>query len=73
MRADGPSGAVVRLPAGESAVEVGATLGIVFGQGAARLPPEAVPAAIAGYVVVADLNAQRQAKEQAAYDLLQEI
>lgn len=26
-----------------------------------------------GHVVVADLNAQRQAKEQAAYDLLQEI
>lgn len=26
-----------------------------------------------GHVVVADLDAQRQAKEQAAYDLLQEI
>ena len=26
-----------------------------------------------GHVVVADLNAQRQAKEQAAFDLLQEI
>ena len=26
-----------------------------------------------GHVVVADLNAQRQAKEQAAYDLLREI
>lgn len=49
-------GAVVSLPAGESAVEVGATLGIVFAQGAARLAPEAVPAAIAGYVVVADLS-----------------
>ena len=36
------SGAVVRLPAGESAVEVGATLA-VFGQARLRLAPEAVP------------------------------
>ena len=34
------SGATVYLPAGETAVEVGATLGVVFSAPAARLAPE---------------------------------
>ena len=50
------SGATVYLPAGETAVEVGATLGVVFSAPAARLAPEQVAGVIAGYVVVADLS-----------------
>jgi len=50
------SGTTVRLPQGATAVEIGATVGVVFAAGAARLAPDAVLAAIAGYVVVADLS-----------------
>lgn len=50
------NGATVYLPAGETAVEVGATLGVVFHAPAARLTPAQVAGVIAGYVVVADLS-----------------
>jgi 5-oxopent-3-ene-1,2,5-tricarboxylate decarboxylase/2-hydroxyhepta-2,4-diene-1,7-dioate isomerase len=49
-------GARVRLPAGATAVEVGATLGVRFNRPAARLTAAEAPAVIAGYVVVADLS-----------------
>ena len=49
-------GARVRLPAGATAVEVGATLGVRFSRPAARLTAAEAPAVIAGYVVVADLS-----------------
>lgn len=49
-------GAVVRLPAGETAVEVGATVGIVIGAPAARLKADSALGAVAGYLVVADLS-----------------
>lgn len=50
------SGSTVTLPGGADAVEVGATVGIVFGQAAARLAPQDVASVIEGYVVVADLS-----------------
>lgn len=49
-------GAVVRLPAGETAVEIGATVGIVIGAPAARLTPDTALATVAGYLLVADLS-----------------
>ena len=49
-------GAVVRLPAGESAVEIGATVGIVIGAPAARLKADSALGAVAGYLLVADLS-----------------
>jgi 5-oxopent-3-ene-1,2,5-tricarboxylate decarboxylase/2-hydroxyhepta-2,4-diene-1,7-dioate isomerase len=49
-------GAVVRLPAGARAVEIGATLGLVLGRAVARVAPGQVLDALAGYVLVADLS-----------------
>lgn len=49
-------GAVVRLPAGETAVEIGATVGIVIGTPAARLTFDTALATVAGYLLVADLS-----------------
>ncbi len=49
-------GATVRLPKGETAVEIGATVGIVIGRPAARLAADTALAAVAGYVLVADLS-----------------
>ncbi|MBR0567070.1 fumarylacetoacetate hydrolase family protein [Azoarcus sp. L1K30] len=49
-------GATVRLPKGETAVEIGATVGIVIGRPAARLTADSALAAVAGYVLVADLS-----------------
>ncbi|MDR1967272.1 MAG: fumarylacetoacetate hydrolase family protein, partial [Burkholderiaceae bacterium] len=45
------SGAVVALPAGASSVEIGATLGVVFGRDVSRLAPAQVQGAIEGYVL----------------------
>lgn len=49
-------GAVVHLPAGAGAVEIGATLGVVLARPVARIAPAQVPEALAGYVLVADLS-----------------
>ena len=49
-------GATVRLPEGASAVEIGATLGLVIGRSAARLTRDGALGAIGGVVVVADLS-----------------
>lgn len=49
-------GAEVRLPTGTGSVEIGATVGIVIGTPAARLTPDTALAAVAGYVLVADLS-----------------
>ncbi|AWI76610.1 2-hydroxyhepta-2,4-diene-1,7-dioate isomerase [Parazoarcus communis] len=49
-------GATVHLPNGETAVEIGATVGIVIGRPAARLTAETALEAVAGYVLVADLS-----------------
>lgn len=50
------SGATVTLPAGASALEVGATLGLVLGCAASRLTPANALAALAGVVLAADLS-----------------
>lgn len=50
------SGSAVTLPAGEAAVEVGATVGIVMGRSASRVAPQEVASVIAGYLLVADLS-----------------
>lgn len=50
------SGAVVTLPAGAVAVEVGATIGLVIGHPAARLAPETALDTVAGIALVADLS-----------------
>lgn len=49
-------GAVVNLPAGAGHLEIGATIGIVIGNPAARISPAHATAHIAGYVIVADLS-----------------
>ena len=49
-------GAAVRLPAGETAAEVGASVGIVIGAPAARLDAADALKVVAGYVLVADLS-----------------
>lgn len=51
-----PSGAVLTLPAGAEALEVGATIGVCFGVAAARVTAAEADAVIAGYRVVADLS-----------------
>ncbi|MFG1372301.1 fumarylacetoacetate hydrolase family protein [Xanthobacter oligotrophicus] len=49
-------GSAVRLPAGETAAEVGASVGIVIGAPAARLDAAEALKVVAGYVLVADLS-----------------
>lgn len=49
-------GALVRLPAGETAAEVAACVGIVIGAPAARLRVEGALSVVAGYVLAADLS-----------------
>lgn len=49
-------GSVVALPAGATAVEVGATIGLVLGRAAARLSRDNALAAIAGIVLAGDLS-----------------
>lgn len=51
-----PGGSVVSLPAGATAVEVGATVGLVMGRAAARLSVDTAMAAVAGVVLAADLS-----------------
>lgn len=53
-------GAVVTLPAGEDEVEIGATLGLVFGADVARVSAECALEFLRGYVVVADLSLPHQ-------------
>ncbi|WP_158590519.1 fumarylacetoacetate hydrolase family protein [Noviherbaspirillum cavernae] len=50
------SGAVVQLPAGADAVEIGATVGILIGRPAARLHAADAMSVIAGFALVADLS-----------------
>ena len=47
-------GAAVVLPAGEEALEVGASLGIVIGRTACRVPADKAMAHVAGYLIAAD-------------------
>ena len=49
-------GAVVAVPAGEAAVVIGATLGIVIGRTACRVSEGDAMACVAGYTVAADLS-----------------
>jgi len=49
-------GATVELPAGASAVEVAATVGLVMGRAAGRLNPGNALEAVAGIVLAADLS-----------------
>ena len=49
-------GATVSLPAGADRVEIGATLGIVFGATCSRVTEAAAFDAVAGYTVVIDLS-----------------
>ncbi|HWW06927.1 fumarylacetoacetate hydrolase family protein [Collimonas sp.] len=49
-------GAAINLPIGASAVEIGATIGVVIGAPAARVTLKNAAASIAGYVLVADLS-----------------
>ena len=51
-----PGGSMVSLPSGATAVEVGATVGLVMGQAAARLSVETALEAVAGVVLAADLS-----------------
>ncbi len=51
-----PGGSMVSLPSGVTAVEVGATVGLVMGQAAARLSVETALEAVAGVVLAADLS-----------------
>jgi 5-oxopent-3-ene-1,2,5-tricarboxylate decarboxylase/2-hydroxyhepta-2,4-diene-1,7-dioate isomerase len=50
-----PCGASVAIPASLKAVEIGATLGVVFGTAACRVPPERALDHVVGYTVVGDL------------------
>jgi len=50
------NGATVNLPAGARHLEIGATIGIVIGNPAARMQPAQAAGHIAGYVIVADLS-----------------
>jgi 5-oxopent-3-ene-1,2,5-tricarboxylate decarboxylase/2-hydroxyhepta-2,4-diene-1,7-dioate isomerase len=49
-------GSVISLPAGEKAVEVGATVGLVIGRAAARLTRDSALDAVAGIVLAGDLS-----------------
>jgi 5-oxopent-3-ene-1,2,5-tricarboxylate decarboxylase/2-hydroxyhepta-2,4-diene-1,7-dioate isomerase len=49
-------GAHIRLPVGARAVEVGATLGIVFGADASHVPENRALEYVDGYTIVADLS-----------------
>jgi 5-oxopent-3-ene-1,2,5-tricarboxylate decarboxylase / 2-hydroxyhepta-2,4-diene-1,7-dioate isomerase len=49
-------GAVVRVPAGEAALQVGASLGIVIGSVACRVPEAEALRHVAGYLVAADFS-----------------
>lgn len=49
-------GSVIRLPAGEKAVEVGATVGLVIGRAASRLSRANALDAVAGIVLAGDLS-----------------
>ncbi|MGB3276541.1 MAG: fumarylacetoacetate hydrolase family protein [Castellaniella sp.] len=49
-------GAVVRLPAGEHAVEIGAVIGLRMGRDAARLRPESALEAVDACLLAADLS-----------------
>ncbi len=50
------SGSVVTLPQGAQAVEVGASLGLVLGRAASRVPQEQALAQVQGLVLAADLS-----------------
>jgi 5-oxopent-3-ene-1,2,5-tricarboxylate decarboxylase / 2-hydroxyhepta-2,4-diene-1,7-dioate isomerase len=50
-------GAVVRVPAGMAALQVSASLGIVIGTAACRVPVERALAHVAGYLIVGDISA----------------
>jgi len=50
------SGSTVRLPLGESAIEIGTTLGIVFGRSASRLRASESASTIGGVALAADLS-----------------
>ncbi|WP_374668559.1 fumarylacetoacetate hydrolase family protein [Ramlibacter sp.] len=54
-------GAAIVLPAGVSEVRVGATLGVVIGRPAARVPEAAAMDFVAGYVPVNDVTVPHQA------------
>lgn len=49
-------GAAVVVPAGEAALEVGASLGVVIGRTACRVPAADAPAFVAGYLIAADFS-----------------
>jgi 5-oxopent-3-ene-1,2,5-tricarboxylate decarboxylase / 2-hydroxyhepta-2,4-diene-1,7-dioate isomerase len=49
-------GQAVRVPAGITELEIGASLGIVIGQTACRLSPATALAHVAGYVIVNDIS-----------------
>ncbi len=53
-------GATVYLPSGVSELEVGGTLGLVFGEKASRVTEDRAFATIAGYTVVIDLSVPHQ-------------
>jgi 5-oxopent-3-ene-1,2,5-tricarboxylate decarboxylase/2-hydroxyhepta-2,4-diene-1,7-dioate isomerase len=50
------SGAAIALPAACAELEVGATIGLVIGKATGRLRADEALAAVAGYVLVADLS-----------------
>jgi len=49
-------GAIVRVPEGEAALQVGASLGIVIGREACRVPVAEALHHVAGYVIAADFS-----------------
>jgi 5-oxopent-3-ene-1,2,5-tricarboxylate decarboxylase / 2-hydroxyhepta-2,4-diene-1,7-dioate isomerase len=51
---------IVTLPAGAERVEIGATLGIVFGATCTRVTEAAALSAVAGYTVVIDLSVPKE-------------
>ena len=51
-----PYGAPIALPAEVAAIEVGATLGVVIGSTASRVPIDRALAHVAGYTVVNDIG-----------------
>lgn len=53
-------GATVYLPPGVSELEVGGTLGLVFGEKASRVSEDRALEAVAGYTVVIDLSVPHQ-------------
>ena len=53
-------GAVVVVPAGVEALEIGASLGIVIGRTACRVPAARALACVAGYTIVADLSVPQE-------------